>query len=423
MEPIHVIGIGLCRQDLTQTHLELIGQAQVLVGGQRHLDLFAGHSAHCILIKRDIGQVIREVKDLFTTKRIVVLASGDPLFHGIGSALLNHFDRNQIVIHPNISSISAAFAAIKVPWHDAHLVSLHAKGRVDFSFSNLNFKSKVAFLTSPGKGPEFIAGQLIQHNVTGFQICVLENLGDTDRQSIRWFDDYAQVTAQKFSHPNIVILIKSQGISSKENEAANVSHETTFGMDDHLFSHTKGLITKSEIRAVCLAKLCLNRKDHTLWDVGAGSGSVSIEASAMIPRGKVVALEKNPNRISDINNNITRFNCANISVHNLKFPEQAQELPCPDRIFIGGGGRDLGNILNASCEHLQDGGIIVVSTVLVQNTNMALATLKTRGFHPSMVQILISRSKAMPFGDRLEALNPVWLIQGKKPKPAQAQEQ
>ncbi len=416
MEPIHVIGIGLGRQDLTVAHLELIDQAQVLAGGQRHLDLFAGHSAHRILIKRDIGQVIREIKDVAPHKRIVVLASGDPLFHGIGSVLLTHFDRDQIIIHPNISSISAAFAAIKEPWHDACLVSLHAAEPADFSFPSLNIMSKVAFLTSPGKGPDYIAEQLIRFNVSGFRSCVLENLGDSRRQSIRWFDDYAQVAALKFNHPNIVILIKPEDISPEE--LTNVSHETSLGMDDHLFSHSKGLITKSEVRAVCLAKLCLNRKDHILWDIGAGSGSVSIEASALIPRGKVFALEKNHGRISDINDNITRFNCANISVHNLKFPEQARDLPRPDRIFIGGGGKDLEKILMVCGDRLQENGVVVINTVLIQNTGLAMEILQNLGFHPSMVQIQVSRTKAMPFGDRLEALNPVWIIQGKKPKQA-----
>jgi len=100
---------------------------------------------------------------------------------------------------------------------------------------------------------------------------------------------------------------------------------------------------------------------------------------------------------------------------NAAFPEGIEELRTPDRIFIGGGGENLGQIIKAAGDRLVPSGIIVINTVLLQNLETALMYLKKYKFNPHFVQIQVSRSKGMPFGDRLEALNPVWIISGSKP--------
>jgi len=151
---------------------------------------------------------------------------------------------------------------------------------------------------------------------------------------------------------NVYIVI----LKKYHTESSQVSNETHIGMHDSLFRHSKGLITKSEVRCISLSKLKLISKEHVLWDIGAGSGSISVEASLLNPWGDVYAMEKHPNRIFDIIQNIKNFNCSNIKV------------------------------------------------------------LKDNHFDPDVVQIQVSRSKPMPFGDRFEALNPVWIISGSKPE-------
>ncbi len=410
MNPINIIGIGQGKKDLTPAHIALIMSADLLVGGRRHLEIFAGHKGKTLVITGAIEQVIDKIKEEMIDRNVVVLASGDPLFYGIGSTLSRHIDKKFLKIHPNVSSVAAAFAAIGEPWHDAKVVSLHGKSSQKFPFSSLTGETKVAFLTDKNMDPAYIASMLISQELSGFRFCVLENLGEEEKEKISWFDDLSRVASREFDHPNIVVLLNSG------NSRENVPHETHIGMDDTLYRHSKGLITKSEIRSITLSKLELVRKDHILWDIGSGSGSVGIEASFHIPWGQVFTVEKNRKRIPDIIHNIQMFNQSNIKILNLDFPEGADQLTDPDRVFIGGGGSNLEKIINTCCHRLKQKGTIVINTILIQNMDTAIRVLKQNGFSCEMVQIQVSRSKPMPYGDRLEPLNPVWIISGRKPQ-------
>lgn len=409
MYAIDVIGMGLGLDDLTPNHLALIRECDVLVGGERHLALFEALGKQEIVIKGRINRVIEAVREKMDQYRIVVLASGDPLFYGIGSTLMQYFDKTQLNIHSNISSISAAFAAIKEPWHDALIISLHGKKEAEaISFSKFSGENKIAFLTSPEMNPGYIADMLIKEGIYDFRFCVLENLGNKEMEKISWFDNIDLIRQQTFQNPNIVILFK------RLLEKNIVSRETHIGMDDSLFKHSKGLITKSEIRSLSLSKLKLIKKDHVLWDIGSGCGSVGIEASFLIPWGLVYSIEKYSERISDIIHNLKNFNCSNVKLVNAEFPDGIEELRIPDRIFIGGGGKNMVQMMDACCEKLAPFGRIVINTVLLQTMGTVLTCLEKYKFKTDVVQVQVSRSKPMPYGDRLEAMNPVWIISGTK---------
>ena len=321
MKPIDIIGMGQGKKDLTQNHLDIISRCDVLVAGRRYLEMFDLPDIQKIPITDSIKNIVETIKKQMDISKIVVLASGDPLFYGIGSTLIQYFHKEQINIHSNISSISAAFAAIKEPWHDAKIISLHGKQSKPFCFSTLAGESKVAFLTDPQRNPQYIAAELIKKSFFDFKFCVLENLGDMKKEKIKWLENFEEAATQKFSQPNIVILKKIK----KEN--TDVSHETHIGMEDSLFKHSKGLITKSEVRSITLSKLKLIKKNHLLWDIGSGSGSLGIEAALQIPEGGVYAIEKNQNRISDIVYNIKKFNCINIKILNKEFPKGVRKQP------------------------------------------------------------------------------------------------
>ena len=409
MSLIDIIGMGQSKKDLTLNHLEIINKCDVIIAGKRHLAMFDLPGIEKIPITSSIQSIVDIIKEKINANKIVVLASGDPLFYGIGSTLVRYFDKKQINIHSNISSVAAAFAAIQEPWHDAKIISLHGKQNKPFSFSTLARENKIAFLTDPKNNPQYIAEQLIKNNLLDFKFCVLENIGDKKKETVTWLDNMEQVKNNNFVQPNIVILKK---IKKEKNDL-----QTHIGMDDSDFKHSKGLITKSEIRSVTLSKLKLTKKNHCLWDIGSGSGSLGIEAALQIPEGYVYAMEKNQERILDIVYNIKKFNCPNVKVLKTEFPQGVDDeiLDIPDRIFIGGGGKQLGQIIKFCCEKLSSSGIIVINTVVVQNFQSALDILKQLNFNPQTIQIQVARSKPMPFGDRLEALNPVWIISGSKP--------
>lgn len=415
MYPIEIIGIGQGRQDLTTRHLSIIDDCDILVGGRRLLAMFPESNALKIPVTGHIKELVSTLEEKMANRKIVILASGDPLFHGIGDAFLRHLGPDKIRIYPNISIIAAAFAAIKEPWNDARLISLHGRHQPGLSFARLADENKVAFLTDPEKDPVYIVRQLEKAGLYDFRLCVLENLGDPVKEKITWFETIDLVHEQSFGQPNIVI-IKKRG-----RTGAPRSRETHIGMDDTLFRHQKGLITKAEIRAVSLSKLNLIKKDHVLWDIGSGSGSVGIEASFQIPWGHVYAIEKNPVRIADIIHNISNFNCSNVKVVNAAFPEGVDDLKTPDRIFIGGGGKNLETIAGIACRKLADFGVMVINTVLIQNLETAISVMNSYRLNPKVVQLQVSRSVTMPFGERFDALNPVWIIYGSKPSGTKEQ--
>jgi len=245
-------------------------------------------------------------------------------------------------------------------------------------------------------------------------MCVLEQLG-TESEKVAWYTP-EEAAEKQFSDPNLVILKRNQeSVTSYQLPVTSYKQPTAnIGYPDHLFIHEQGLITKSEIRAITLSKLRLE-PGHVLWDLGAGSGSVSIEASGFIKHGEIYAVEKNPRRIEHIRQNKENFGVTNLKIIEANLPEKMKELPLPDRIFIGGGGSHLKEILESACNLLKPKGIIVINTVLLQNIDTALNSLKQSGFKTDIIQVQINRSKEMPWGERLEALNPVWIISAVKP--------
>ena len=402
--------MGQSRDDLTGRHLKLIENCDLLVGGKRLLALFDRKPEKTLVISKEIAPVLEQIKKAAQTQDVVVLGSGDPLFHGIGATLRRTILPEHLVFHPNVSSVAAAYALIKEPWQEALLVSLHGKNAARFPFGDIKEHPSTAFLTDPKKNPVWIARHLLNNGFHNAQVCVLESIGNPEKERITWFDSPRQMEDLSFTDPNIVI------VKPARKKKCHVPRETYLGMDESEFVHQKGLITKSEIRSVSLSKLKLAAKDLVLWDIGAGSGSVSMEAAVhFLTEGKIFAFEKKPDRIKDIKANAARFGCKNVHVSQTPFPEGADDIDRPDRIFIGGGGRGIQEILSSSCARLKPGGIIVVNTVLLQTLEKTFAHLENAGMSPEAVQIQVSRTKGMPFGHRFNALNPVWIISGSKP--------
>ncbi len=402
MKPVSIIGVGMTAEDLTARHLELIDQADVLVGGMRLLNLFADSKAQKKTIGKDIDDVINFVKQEMKHNRVVVLASGDPLYFGIGRRLVNAIGADKIRVYPNISSVAAAFARIKEPWDDVRVISLHGRKNTSDLYRILETENKIAVFTDPKHNPAWLAAQLLEDLYGNFQLCVLEALG-SPAEKVSWLSP-AEAAGGKFRNPNMVVL---------KRRPVDTGTKTTLvlGAPDSWYDHHKGLITKSEIRAITLAKLRLST-DHILWDLGAGSGSVAVEAALFIKKGKIYAVEKQAERVAQIKTNQKRFGIRNLTAIQADLPQGLALLPQPDRIFIGGGGRRLKSIIKAAAQYLKPAGVMVINTVLMPNVEAARLTLEKLGFEAEVIQAQINRSKPMPWAARLEALNPVWIITG-----------
>ena len=404
MNPVHVVGIGLGPEDLTEKHREIIRQSDILVGGRRHLGYFKDYPGERLLIAGDVQKVFKQINDRMQNSRVVVIASGDPNFFGIGPSLVEYLGEDNVVIHPNISVAAAAFSRIKLSWHDAVVVSLHGGKSEKEVLDAIIKKDKVAVFTDSKRTPAWLACKLIEINQDNLRVCIFEDLGSSN-EHFAWYSPQ-EVAGKKFAALNIVIIIRT-GNQLRQMPVAY------FGMPEDAYAHEKGLITKAEVRAVAIARLRLF-PHHVLWDLGGGSGSVSIEASLLVKDGMVICVEKRPERVEQIKRNIKQFQVTNVRVIHSHLPEGLKDLPRPDRIFIGGGGEDITGIIEMAGSYLRGGGTMVINTVLINRLEKITGVLKKMNFETEIVHVQIGRGKEMSYGVRMEALNPVWIITGTK---------
>ena len=400
MIPVHVIGLGMSARDLPARSLEIIKSAEVLVGGRRHLTCFPDHPARKIELSAGFQEIFMQIRELAETEQVVVLASGDPNFYGVGPLLVDAIGAENVVLHPNITAVQAAFARLKMSWHDVEVVSLHARGWEELDKA-LYRAEKLAVYTDPEHSPGRIAEYLMTLGMDSARICVLEDLG-MDSERVTWLEA-EEATGQEFSALNLVAIFRGP-----VSDAGSKLH---LGTPEDAFIHQAGLITKAEVRAVVLGALALG-PGQVLWDLGAGCGSVGLEASLLVHKGRIVAVEKDPERVEQIRLNGRRFNVQDLTVVCGQAPECLDGLPSPDRVFVGGGGVRIEAILKSVIQRLGLDGRLVLTAVLFETLERARMVLYAAGWDVEVIQLQVSRGRKMGQGMRLEALNPVWILKG-----------
>ncbi|HEY6873816.1 MAG TPA: precorrin-6y C5,15-methyltransferase (decarboxylating) subunit CbiE [Geobacteraceae bacterium] len=395
-QKIYLVGAGITGwEGVGAKALEVIRKAEVLIGHQRHLDIFSDFPGE----KRELDDLSITLDYLKSTdKRVVVLGSGDPNFFGVARFLLRNLPKERIEIFPNVTSVQYAFARIKEPWDDAIFVSVHGRG-LKGAIDRIVAAEKVAVLTDSVNTPAAIARELIARGAEGYEAWLCEDLGlPAERFTRTDVRGLAELTASPL---NILILIKAWEPS--------LTHYPVLGIDDEEFATAKKLITKQEVRAVTLAKLQL-QDDLVMWDIGAGSGSVSIEAENLMPNGKVFALEKNPQYLAFIRENLKKFVSRNIVLVEAFAPEGLDDLPDPDRIFIGGSGGMLEEIIEAVDRRLKPDGRIVLNAVTLDTLTKAVEFLEDHGYAVEVTCVNIAKTRGLTEYKMFDAHNPVYII-------------
>ncbi len=402
MIPVQVVGLGMSPADLTLRAWEIIREAQVLVGGRRLLDYFPEHRGMKIPLGKDPEGTLRQLIPLAETRRVVVLASGDPNFYGVGPLVVKVLGADRVVLHPNLTAVQTAAARLQVAWQDVTVISLHGRGWEPLE-AVLGKPGPVMIYTDPAHPPGEIARFLLARGLIKARFCVLENLGQ-DTERVTWLS-LAEAQEQDFAPLNLVVVLPEPG------EAAAWRPGLHLGLPEEALAHQAGLITKAEVRAVALAKLALG-PGQVLWDVGAGCGSVGLEASLLVPGGKIFAVERHPERAAQIAVNRDRFGVDNLEVVCGEAPECLADLPDPQRVFVGGGGPEVGSIIQEAMRRLGPGGRVVITAALLETLEAARAVLAPAGWEVEVVQLQVSRSHPLAGGTALQALNPVWIITG-----------
>lgn len=401
---ISIVGLGMDLNNLPGRNSDVIDRAEILVAGKRQLEAFPQHPAHKLPITSLLDSLIKKIDELDRGgKRVVVMADGDPLFFGIAAVLVAALGADRIRVYPNVTTLQTAASRLLTPWQDIQAISLH--GRTDYTplLNALTSMPVMAVYTDQANNPATIARTLIQREVHNYEMVVFEDL-ETPSERITTCSLEEAAAMSGFATLNLIIL----------RRIATPEIPLGLGIPDNLYEHEGGVITKQYVRAAALSALRL-QPGHIVWDLGAGCGSVAIEASSLVRSGRVFAVEQSATRAAMIRSNIRRSCAYGVELIHDTMPECLKHLPDPDRIFIGGGLSGFNSSLELASKRLKPGGRIVFNTVLLSTIYKVKSFLEGLNWRFSINQLGISRS--VPLGDdvRLEGQNPVFMIEASKP--------
>jgi precorrin-6Y C5,15-methyltransferase (decarboxylating) len=409
--PLIVAGIG---QDgpagLSAEARGHIETARVLAGGKRHLGFFPQWRGETILLGGDVPAFVGTLRAKYQHQKTVVLASGDPLFYGIGRALLEAIPRDDLIFLPQVTSVQLAFARVKETWHDACIVSLHGRPLESLVPAVRAREPKIAVLTDPRNNPAAIAGLLCRLDAaTEYTLWVCEDLGGADERVSR-FSPATNLGDETFSPLNVVILVRDRKTGSSG------SGLPLLGIPEaHLLhqSESRGMITRREVRLLALCYLELRAED-VLWDVGAGTGSVSLEAARLSSRLRTYAIERDPTAFARLEANVRQFAPGQVSIRCAEAPEGLTDLPDPDAVFIGGSGGRLAAILTTVSERLKPGSRVVLNCITLENFTHGWEQLRHLGLETEATSVQLAHSRPLGPLHSLEPENPLFILRARK---------
>jgi len=373
--------------------------------------------AHVSLIKRNYPQFDSQrwipivpldtcftaVTDVLSRHSVLFLLSGDPLFFGLGKRIGGMFPGANIRYLPALSYMQRCFAHIGMNWEDAEFHSVH--GRPLETLAQKITCKKLFVFTDPQNSPDAIAGFLrkrLGDEASAYTVHVGEQIGTVRERFIT--GSLEDIAAMTFAQPNSMILLDT----SDEDRRI----QARFGLHEHDIHHSRGLITKDEVRAAVIHRLRLP-EGGVFWDIGAGSGSISIEAARLHRSLSVYAVEKNREQLGNISTNRSKYGCRNIQIVDGAAPEILADLPIPDCVFIGGSGGRLEDIIAYLDTRFTTPLHVVVTAVLEKTAKTAPEKLHAAGFDVAVSIIKTSRF-TYPEQDTI-TFNPITIICGTRP--------
>jgi precorrin-6B C5,15-methyltransferase / cobalt-precorrin-6B C5,C15-methyltransferase len=381
---LSIVGIG---EDgvagLSATARGLIAVAEIVFGGERHIDLAAS------LIRSEkrpwpspfdgaVDEVLRH-----RGRQVCVLATGDPFHYGVGAVLARRIDAREMTVLPAPSAFSLGAARLGWSLQQTALISVHGRD-LDLVRPHLQPGARILALTSDGEGPAALAKLLTVSGFGDSRLTVFEALGGPRERA-------HSATAAGFD----LGAVDSLNTVAIEVEAAGNARVIARapGLADTLFEHD-GQITKREIRAITLSALA-PRRGELLWDIGAGAGSVAIEWMLADPSLRAVAIEKRLERTGRIRRNAAAFGVPGLEIVEGAAPAALASLTPPDAIFVGGGVSDPA-VLDTAINALRPRGRLAVNAVTLESEAQLLARHATLG--GDLIRIAIARSGAI--GDK-----------------------
>jgi precorrin-6Y C5,15-methyltransferase (decarboxylating) len=404
---VFIVGVG---DDglagLTDQAREVVRSAELVVGAEETLSRVPHLVAEKVPVGTDLREIARRIEQDRPRKRIVVLASGDPLFYGVARYLCERIGKEHFEVLPHVSSMQLAFARVKESWEDAYLTSL-ANRNPDEVVDRIRTCDKVGIFTSENCSPSQLANELLRNGITYFRGFVCENLGSPDERVTQ--GELDEIAEMSFAPLNVMILVRKPDLPDRTRAPRPFQ---LFGNPDDTFAQNRpcsGLMTQSEVRAIALAQLNI-RPASTVWDIGAGSGSVAIEAAQLASQGVVYAIEKDAADFQLMVANAERFGVRNLRPIHGRAPEALAQLPTPDAIFVGATGREIGPLLDETYRRLAKDGRLLINIAALDALHYAYTCLRSFEVEPFVWMVQISRGTHQLGNVRFEALNPTFLL-------------
>ena len=391
MKEINIIGMGMSEKTITAEALELIIEADILIGAKRLINEFShmNKPSFNAYLSNDILEIIEKTD----AEKIAILVSGDVGFYSAAEKLvdvLKDYDPNLV---SGISSVSYFFAKCSLPWKDANLISCHG---LDTNIVSSVRRNRYTFALTGKNIPE-LQKELVKYGFGDLKVWIGENLG-SDEESIQE-SKISDLEGMEFSSLTVLII-----------ENPDFDSRIRTGIPDEEFIRGKVPMTKSEVRAVCLSKLSLSPTDIA-YDIGCGTGSVTIEMAFSAYDGKVYAFDKNEEAIALLEQNCQKFHLDNVEAICGLAPECLKDLPVPDVAFIGGSSGNMDEIVSY-LYGINNKMRFVITAVTLENAMAGLDSLKNVGISGDIVQVAVSKGRQIGDLHMLMAQNPIFVISG-----------
>lgn len=394
---VNIVGIGPGNPDLlTGEARQAIAASNILLGDKRMLSAFAdsNKTVYDTIKTSAIAEVAAKAdpaKDV-----LAVLVSGDVGFFSLAKTISGKLPDCECVRYCGISSLVYFASKLQLSWDDAKIVSMH--GRDQNLVAAVAQNKKVFSLTGGDHSPQALCKQLCEHGLGQVLVYVGENLSYPEEKITQGTAD--EISALSFPSLSVMMLL---------NDEANCFEPTVHGLADDLFMRSKVPMTKQEVRSVSMSKLMPKATD-VIYDIGAGTGSCSVELALIAKQGKVWAFERNPVAVELLGKNKELFGLTNLDVIAGEALENIKTMPAPDCVFVGGSGGDLCEMLdviyakNSKCR-------IVINAITVETLAQVAAYYKE---HPDysleIVNVFVARSKKLGSYNLMMAQNPVYVM-------------
>lgn len=404
MARIQIISTGVgSAQLLTQAATQAIVNSQVLIGDKRLLEPYQTSDKRLFTATR-AQEVLEIIAGCAPQAQIGVLVSGDVGFYSLAKSLLAALNE-PAELHCGIGSLQYFAAKLQTPWQDICLLSLH--GRDTQLLDKVKTHAKIFMLTGGAHTVASICSYLADQGFGHIQAAVGERLSYPDERIVQ--GTVQELQSQEFASLSVLMLYNSQ---------ANDNIQVTHGLADECFTRGKAPMTKQEVRSVSLSKLELCKRD-IFYDIGAGTGSVSIEAARLLSEGYVYALERDGASVELIHDNVRKFQLENIQVIENYAPQGLAELPAPDKVFVGGSGGKLADILDAIYAK-NNACRIVLNCIALESLSACLEYYNSKSeYELEIVNISVSKAKKVATYNMMMGSNPIFVVTATKVNKAE----